>query len=444
MANEFMICAPASGCGKTTLTAGLLRALSMRGLRVQPYKCGPDFIDTLFHRQAAGRESVNLDTFMASPKHVKEIYRRYGSDADVLAVEGAMGMYDGFDRWHGSAAEIAQVLDIPVILIVDAKKTAYSIAPLLHGFKSFGVAEKPPAVKGAVLNRVASEHHYQLLRQACEDAGVACLGYLENTPEVCAPSRYLGLSLDGNAEMEQFIGQAAREVEAHVDINRLLALTAGSRLADKAQAPVRKEHEPEHLARPVIAVARDEAFNFTYRAGVDALAEKGTVKFFSPLHDEHMPECDLLYLPGGYPELFAESLAAGRNMRESIRDFAEQGGHVMAECGGMMYLCAAIGTYPMCGVLPFAATMEGARLHLGYRKMQWDGLPMRGHEFHYSSVAETEPLPPSVSRMTGQCSALGKPVGTPIYRYKNVIAGYTHWYWAEDRAVMDKFFPLNR
>ena len=166
----------------------------------------------------------------------------------------------------------------------------------------------------------------------------------------------------------------------------------------------------------------------------------GEVTFFSPLHDDTLPACDLLYLPGGYPELYASELAANSGMRHSIKAYAEQGGRVIAECGGFMYLCAAIDGVEMCGVFPFKATMEGARLHLGYRQITLDGISLRGHEFHYSMVNEGV-LPNHVKAIKGQCSALGKPVDTPVYRYKNVLAGYTHWYWAE--TGMETWLNMN-
>lgn len=181
-----------------------------------------------------------------------------------------------------------------------------------------------------------------------------------------------------------------------------------------------------------ILVANDEAFNFIYKANVDSLREKGEVGFFSPLHDRVLPACDILYLPGGYPELHLQEIAENRLMAETIRDFAENGGKIFAECGGFMYLCNDIDGTPMCGVFPFKATMTNARLHLGYRQMEWgDGetLTMRGHEFHYSDVIDTPR--DDIQKLCRQYSAKGKTTGTAIYRYKNVIAGYTHWYWAE-------------
>ena len=466
---RYVIAAPSSGSGKTTFTMGLLRALTDRGLHVQPYKCGPDYIDTIFHQMASGRESVNLDTFMASPEHVKQLFEHYSAQADACVVEGAMGLYDGYEKSRGSAAEIARLLGLPMVLVVDAKSMGYSVAALLHGIKTF----KPINLAGVVFNRVGSESHYRHLLAACEDVGVQSLGYLPNNPELRMPSRHLGLSLSGREEIERFICLAAGEVAEHVDVERLMEkvqrsdcqtnrLTDKSRLSDYqtnrlADNSPRAEPPTEHssvslevcksdsLSNEVcpskrIAVARDEAFNFTYRANIDSLRAMGEVTFFSPLNDSSLPPCDLLYLPGGYPELFASELAANSGMRRSIKAYAEQGGRVIAECGGFMYLCSAIDGVEMCGVLPFKATMEGARLHLGYRQITLDGISLRGHEFHYSTVHEGA-LPNHVKAIKGQCSALGKPVDTPVYRYKNVLAGYTHWYWAE--TGMETWLNMN-
>jgi len=182
----------------------------------------------------------------------------------------------------------------------------------------------------------------------------------------------------------------------------------------------------------MITIAHDEAFNFTYRANIDALKQIDDIRFFSPLHDEHLPDSDLLYLPGGYPELYADQLSANSSMLQSIKDFAEKGGKIFAECGGFMYLCKDIDGIPLCNVLPLEATMNGARLHLGYRKASYNGLIIRGHEFHYSSIIIDQNLPKEIKTLRIQSNAKNNPVDTPIYLYKNTIAGYTHWYWAEN------------
>ncbi len=191
----------------------------------------------------------------------------------------------------------------------------------------------------------------------------------------------------------------------------------------------------------IICVAEDEAFNFTYRANIDALKRIGSVIPFSPLHDRSFPKCDMLYLPGGYPELFGMGLSSNTDMIRLIADYAEDGGHIFAECGGFMYLCRKIDDYQLCGVFPFEATMEASHLHLGYRQMVWNGKAMHGHEFHYSSLRRC-PLTSDVTEFKLQSTALGKPVDTAIYRYKNVFAGYTHWYWAEQMCDHNTPFPF--
>ena len=407
MNHGILIGAASSGSGKTTFTMGLLRALRNRNLRVQPYKCGPDYIDPIFHRLASGRESVNLDTFLASPRHVREIYSRYASDADICVTEGVMGLFDGYDRARGSSAEIATLLRLPVVLLANAQSTAYSVAPLIHGFKTFcspSLGSMPVNLGGVVFNKVGSEKHFRFLKSACEDAGVACLGYLSRNSALNIPSRHLGLTISICNETERLIALAAEEVEAHVDVAAILGMGE-----DSAQ-PTAPQPVCQGTLR--IAVARDEAFNFTYRANLDALASLGTICFFSPLHDAALPPCDLLYLPGGYPELFADRLVANAPMRESISRYVEHDGRVLAECGGFMYLCRDIDGQPMCGVFPFSASMADARLHLGYRQLRCGETTVCGHEFHYS-----------------RC--IGMPDENAVYRYRNVMAGYPHWYWAE-------------
>lgn len=222
--NSFLIGAATSNSGKTTLTMGLLRALRNRGLCVQPYKCGPDYIDTMFHHIASDNESVNLDLFMSSPEHVKSLYQQYGATADINIVEGVMGLYDGHDSWHGSSAEVASLLNIPVILVVNAKSVAYSVAPLIHGFKHFALADCPITIAGVVFNMVASDNHYSFLQKACQDAGVECFGYLARNPKLVIPNRHLGLSISEKESMDQLAALSAEEVERNVDIDKIISL----------------------------------------------------------------------------------------------------------------------------------------------------------------------------------------------------------------------------
>ena len=423
MKPQLLIGALHSGSGKTTFTMGILRALQRQGLQVQPFKCGPDYIDTRFHALAAGRESVNLDTWLASERHVRDLYARYGADAQVCVVEGVMGLFDGYDRMAGSSAAIARLLDIPVVLVVGARSMAYTVAAQLHGMKTFLPGLR---LAGVVFNQVSSENHFRFLAQACEDAGLRCFGWLPKVPDLEIPSRHLGLTLAAGQEMERWIDRAADLVTRCLDLPALLEAVCVA----AAEAPAEASAAPGTLR---IAVARDAAFNFTYRENLSRLSQLGQVRYFSPLAGDPLPEAELVYLPGGYPELFAAELSSRRETMQQLRDYAESGGRILAECGGMIYLSKAIegvegGPYPLCGVLPFSATMDGARLHLGYRRLvDAAGREWRGHEFHYSAVTAPDALP-SVAQ---QYDARGGAVATPLYRYKNVIAGYTHLYWGE-------------
>lgn len=439
MFSQILIGAASSGSGKTTFTLGLLRALKKRSLQVQPFKCGPDYIDTRHHRMAAGCPSINLDGFMMSEDHIRDLYSRYTANADVAVAEGVMGLFDGYDGMKGSSAEIARTLDIPVVLIVNAKSTAYSVAPLLYGFKHFN---KEIRVVGVVFNFVASESHYSYLKQACEDAGVEALGYLPKQTNIEIPSRHLGLSLDEDFCFDEFADRIADLVEKHVDIDRLLAISAYNKLvlSCEERGPAKTTHTPLR-----IAIAQDAAFNFVYEENIQLLHRIGKIVTFSPLKDPFLPDADFVYLPGGYPELYLSTLASNFTMLQSVREYVEEGGKMLAECGGMMYLCNHItdtdGTvYPMVGILNQSATMEQMKLRLGYRSLNYMEYRMKGHEFHYSRIVPQES--PLLSVATA-FTAKGTPVDTPLYRYKNLLAGYTHLYWGDmsrNKWLMDFLF----
>ena len=351
-----LIGAASSGSGKTTFTLGLLRALKNRGIAVQPYKCGPDYIDTQYHGLAAGRDSVNLDLFMGGEAHVKEIFARYSQGAGACVVEGVMGLFDGYSKMRGSSAEVAQVLDIPVLLIVNAKSCAYSVAPIIYGYKNFNPQVK---IAGVVFNMVGSASHYATLKDACQELGVPVLGYLPKNSGIEIPSRHLGLSLDEEFLFGEYAEKIAAMVEEYVDVDALLKIfTPDSECLCEESSPCGE------AAGLKIAVAKDEAFNFIYRENIHSLEKLGEVKFFSPLKDTQLPECDLLYLPGGYPELYLEQLQGNGAMRKAIKEYIEKGGRCWAECGGMMYLCNSISDengneFEMCGVLGQKATMVG-------------------------------------------------------------------------------------
>ena len=422
MIPQCLVAAASSGSGKTTFTLGLLRALSRRGLTVQGFKCGPDYIDPKFHRLACGNESVNLDLFMMSPEHVRAVYARHSAGSDATVLEGVMGLYDGYVRDQGSSAEVAATLGLPTILLIDARSSAFSVGAILYGMKHFRPTSE---VVGVVFNRVASESHYRFLREAAEEAGVVPLGYLPKTQLLEVPSRHLGLSLEELSTLDALPETVADLIEQHVQLDRLLELIQRPR-------PMLREEAPLSAVEGMkVAVARDQAFNFIYAENLRRLSQLGELVYFSPLANEAVPASDLVYLPGGYPEFYLDQLATADQTRLTLRDHVQRGGKVLAECGGMMYLCRELRdeqgqAYPMAGILELEATMEQMRLRLGYRKLQLGGQEWRGHEFHYSRIATGEEPTKGQQR-----SARDEEVPTLLYAKGNVRAGYTHLYFGE-------------
>lgn len=431
---QFLIAAPTSGSGKTTVSRGLMALLVKKGLQVQPFKCGPDYIDTKYHAAVCGRPSINLDTFMASSEHVSHLYARYSADADAAVVEGMMGMFDGYDRDRGSSAEVARLLGIPVVLVVDARSAAYSMAPLLSGFIHF----RPDVrVAGVIFNRVGSPRHYQMLQEVCEDLNVTCLGYLPKQKALEQESRYLGLDFSRSKETEG-LEMLVELLEQYVDWQLLLARTSCPLPVSTTLVPL-----PEVRQKQILVAHNEESFSFIYEEHLAMLRRQGVVTFFNPEQDFIVPsDTDLLYLPGGYPEKHAGALSRARRTLASVRDYIENGGRTLAECGGMMYLSEGIefddetqehGLFePMAQVLPFVISnrKQCRKLHLGYRCFEYNGQRLRGHEFHYTRIAEEEgrALPNSVARVY---DARGREVDTPVFRHKNLIASYTHLYWGE-------------
>ncbi len=425
--SSFLISATASGSGKTTLSLGLMRALHKRGLLVQPFKCGPDYIDTKYHDLAAGSPSVNLDLYLSSEQHVTDIFAKHSQGKNVSVIEGVMGLFDGYDKMQGSSAQIAALLDVPVVLIINAKAMAHSAAALLYGFKNYYPQAR---VVGAIFNFVKTESHYQHLKDACIEVGIEPLGYISPNEEISIPSRHLGLTLDSDFCFDEFADKVAENIEKNVDINRLLELTSRPALHGYGDGRL------DLSGKIKISVAYDEAFNFVYHENIEALKRLGEVSFFSPISDKCLPISDFVYLPGGYPELYLPALSDNETMRKSILEYAEQGGKILAECGGMMYLCQSIAdkegvSFPMVGVFRQQATMEQMKLTLGYRNFEYNGLKIRGHEFHYSCLVDGGCSPSEVPIF----NAKGSEVKTKLFRYKNVIAGYTHIYWAEQNVL---------
>ncbi|PWJ55029.1 cobyrinic acid a,c-diamide synthase [Dyadobacter jejuensis] len=443
-APQFVLSAPSSSSGKTTLTLGILRALQRRGLGVQPFKCGPDYIDPLHHQKACGRQSVNLDTFLSSASHVQAVYAKYAAEAQVTVIEGVMGLFDGSVKMEGSTASIAELLKVPVVMVVDARSMAYSAAPLLYGFKNF---YKGITLAGVIFNFVNTDSHYQFLKDACADIGLRSLGYLPKNESFNIPSRHLGLHLPQENDFTNSLDVLAQQIEKTIDLNGLLE-------SSQRPSPLPPARRAQVVAADrIIAVAKDAAFSFTYAENIERLAEYGRIQCFSPLEDAEIPRCDFLYLPGGYPELYAAELEENHSMRRSIRAYCQAGGLTYAECGGMMYLGQSIHlalgpSKSMAGVFDFSTSMENSRVALGYRHLSGADWQVRGHEFHYSRLNSNPPgelAPGDVA--TAQAldhfvitTARGKEVTTPIYRFRNCFATYLHLYWGESDHFIKYLF----
>ncbi|TKG95549.1 cobyrinate a,c-diamide synthase [Puteibacter caeruleilacunae] len=418
--SRFLIAAPASGSGKTSVTLGLLRALRNRGKQIQPFKCGPDYIDTYHHKMASGEDSINLDLFMSSEKHVQNTFNHYSQNKDVCIVEGVMGLFDGAQKAKGSSAEIAKHLNLPVILVVNAKATAYSIAPLLYGFKNF---DENINLAGVIFNHVRTESHYQFLKEAAEDVGITSLGYIPTNDDVTINSRHLGLSIADDHNYEAIVENLSHHISSHINIDLLLETTACD--VDQQEAP-----EQNYSKKLSIAVAYDDAFNFIYKNNLKILEQIGNIKYFSPIADTEIPPADMVYLAGGYPELYLTQLSENTAMQESMKAFVADGGIVHAECGGMMYLSNNIidaegNKYKMCGILDQDTTLEDMNLHLGYRKVAIGDQEFRGHEFHYSQIRNSE----LTDNIAVVYSARDERVKSRLWRQDHILASYIHFYW---------------
>lgn len=385
-ANGLIVAAPRSGSGKTLVTLGLLRALHRRGLRVQPAKTGPDYIDAAILSRVAGLPSVNLDPWAMSAARLRGLAAAPG--ADLLLVEGVMGLFDGAGDGSGSTGDLAATLGLPVIFVVDAERQAQSIAPLIAGFAHWC---KDVAIAGIVANRVASTRHEAMLARAIAQTGLPLLGALPRRADLVLPERHLGLVLPGEvAQFDSVVDKAADLVGDFIDLNRLLALSAPLPPAARTGglAPLGQR----------IAIARDAAFAFLYPHLLDDWRRAGAeLTFFSPLADESpAADADAVFLPGGYPELHGAPLAAAETFKAGLGAAVARGALVYGECGGFMVLGTGLidrhgQRHAMAGLLPVETRIDRPRRVLGYRRLSQSGaLPwpaqLNGHEFHYSSA----------------------------------------------------------
>ena len=433
---EFLIAATKSGSGKTLLTLGILAALKKRKIRVQPFKCGPDFIDPSLHKLAAETTSYNLDLRMMGEEGCLNSYCNYGADAEAIAVEGVMGLFDG---GIASSAALARTLEIPVVLIVDVRSAAESVAAVIKGFESFDPAL---TINGVICNRVGSERHATMIRDAVEkNCTSKILGFFPREEAFQIPSRHLGLHM--GHELDNYsleLDKLADAIETHIDLDLMLEQSEKNVIRSAPKPSVKKRTKAVR-----IGVASDKAFCFYYPENFDILKEEGAeLVFFSPLTDTSIPDgISALYFGGGYPELFAKQLADNTAMRESINAWAAQNKPVYGECGGFMYLCeelqvASGEVYPMTGIFPVKTRMKQRLSSLGYREAatltdSWlaeADQVLYGHEFHYSEVVERDPGIPHFYTLNS-----GKQEGCMT---ANTIGSYVHLHFSRSRSVVKR------
>lgn len=439
MIPRVVIAGTSSGSGKTTVASGLIGALRATGLVVQGFKVGPDYIDPSYHALASGRPGRNLDAFLCGPELIAPLFRHGGAGADIAVIEGVMGLFDGASGRGelASTAHVAKLLAAPVVLVVDGSAMARSAAAIVHGFMTF---DPELTVAGVVFNRVGSDGHEQLLREAMQPLGIPVLGALRRNEQIVAPERHLGLvpAAERTPRAAAALTTLRQAIAGALDLDAIARLArAAPEQAGPAWSPGSAEPMPAR-----IAIARGPAFSFHYEENLELLRAAGAELLpFDPTSDEALPEgATGLILAGGFPEIFGPELAANSSVRAQVKALAAAARPVLAECGGLLYLLDTLDGEAMCGVIPGEARMVG-RLTLGYREAEavtatpWlaVGEQVRGHEFHYSAVETRGPVAPA-----WQLSARGstRPEGIVA---GSVQASYLHVHWAATPELAARF-----
>ena len=452
-----------SGCGKTTATLGIMAALRKKGLAVQPFKTGPDFIDAGLHRLAAGRRSRNLDQWMCGRDYVVACFQKHARASDISVIEGVMGMYDG----EFNTASLARLLDVPVILVVDGYGMAESAGAMVYGFTEFGKnspnPDNPPnpaltkwgergLLAGVIFNRVASESHYKRLKDSVRNVSV--LGYLPRELNFEIPHRHLGLATaEENPISDENIDRLADTVIRYIDLDMLIE-PANRMTGKREDNPVQSSCRIPHSVFR-IAVAYDKAFCFYYEDNLDMLREAGAeIVQFSPLTDRTLPAgVDAVYIGGGYPELHAKELSRNTSMLASLRAWSEAGRPLYAECGGLMYLSRGIrdldaGSHAMGGVFPFETRML-RKPRLAYREivlkedciLGTSGEGLRGHEFHYSEILDGGQSGDQVrsTKIYTVRDRNGVEAAPEGFRIGNTLASYIHVHFGSNPNIAKRF-----
>ena len=446
--DRVMIAAPKSGSGKTTITCAILQTLKDMGKQVVSYKCGPDYIDPMFHQRVIGIPSKNLDTFFTGENDTRKLLLKNRTGEEIAVIEGVMGLYDGLGgvREEGSSYHLAKVTKTPIILVVDAKGMGRSVIPLIAGFLAYDTEH---LIRGVILNRM-SKSYYEIIKPFIEaELQIRVLGYLAERQQLQIQSRHLGLHLPGEIkEIQRQLEVAAEELQKSVSIETIIQIAASAETIEieKITETTEKITSTELITKPLIAVARDEAFCFYYEDNLLLLKEYGAdIAYFSPLHDKELPEGSSgLLLGGGYPELYAKELEENTAMRKEIKAAVESGMPVVAECGGFLYLHTAIRDrdghpYQMAGVLPAACQDTKKLVRFGYIELEEKesnflevGTRIKGHEFHYFD-----------SEKNGEDCIAIKPVTGRTYpcviEKENVWMGFPHLYYPSNPSFADHF-----
>ncbi|MFI2782007.1 cobyrinate a,c-diamide synthase [Streptomyces sp. ALB3] len=437
---RLVVAAPASGSGKTTVATGLMAAFAGRGLAVSPHKVGPDYIDPGYHALATGRPGRNLDAYMCGPGLIAPLFTHGASGCDLAVVEGVMGLYDGASGQGelASTAQVSKLLRAPVVLVVDASSQSRSVAALVHGFASW---DPEVRIGGVILNKVASDRHESLLREALDESGLPVLGVLRRAPQVATPSRHLGLVpvAERQTDAVEAVRAMGDRVREGCDLDALLALARSAPgLSGETWAP---QAYPSPGARPVVAVAGGAAFTFAYAEHAELLTAAGAeVVVFDPLRDEKLPAGTAgLVIGGGFPEVYAPELSANEPLRRAVTDLARSGAPVAAECAGLLYLARELDGRPMCGVLDASARMS-ERLTLGYRQavavsdsvLAVAGTRLRGHEFHRTVLEPGAGATPAWGLHQPERRVEG-------FVQRGVHASYLHTHWAAEPGVARRF-----
>lgn len=443
---KILIAGTNSGVGKTTISLGIMQALTKRNLKVQPYKVGPDYIDPSYHTFITGRDSRNLDSYMLDDEKIKYIFKNASRDADISVIEGVMGLYDGFgiDLNSCTSSYTSKILKSPVILVINGKAMSSSAAAMVLGYKEL---DKEVNIKGVIVNNVKTKNHYELIKEAIEKyCNVEVLGYFPPNEKFKLNSRHLGLvpSVEIEALTEKFYDLGS-EIEKYINIDRLIEISESEEIETSFEL-----NELPKFKNKSIAVAYDKAFNFYYKENLELLNQMNIeIKTFSPLYDEIVPKADCIYIGGGFPEIFAKELGINKKMRESIKKAHENNVPIYAECGGLMYLGEKLldldgNEYEMVGIFEGISKMTKSLKRFGY----CDGIAkvdtvfsnkgdiIKGHEFHHSEFNSNE-----------ECSyKMVKKRGNKIvdewyggYSKGNTLATYLHTHFYNNLDSIIKF-----